>query len=69
MTENDIESRLDERRRLLLDDLLNNPTGLNLEALLDALIVVYDDCSSSTLRQGKAITEFLEYSKIFFFIY
>jgi serine/threonine-protein kinase MRCK len=36
---------------------------LSLESLLDALLCLYDECSSSTLRKEKAIAEFVDYAR------
>ena len=40
--------------------------SLSIEALLDALLVLYDECCNSTLRRDKNITEFIENGKISF---
>lgn len=33
------------------------------ETLIDALIVLYDECSNSSLRRDKTISNFIDYSK------
>lgn len=35
--------------------------SLSLETLLDSLVCLYDECSSSTLRKEKSIAEFVEF--------
>ena len=35
-------------------------TALSTEALLDVFLVLYDECSSSSLRKDKNIAEFVE---------
>jgi hypothetical protein len=35
-------------------------TALSTEALLDVFLVLYDECSSATLRRDKNIAEFVE---------
>lgn len=37
---------------------------LSLEALLDVLVCLYDECSSSTLRTERAISGFVEFCKL-----
>ncbi|XP_069117855.1 serine/threonine-protein kinase MRCK alpha-like isoform X2 [Argopecten irradians] len=41
----------------------SNGQALSLESLLDVLIVLYDECCSSTLRREKNISEFVEFAK------
>lgn len=71
MTENNninIESRVDEIKRLILNNSINNSTVLHIDGLLDSFIVLYDECCNGTLRGEKTIREFLEYGKLFYFI-
>ena len=37
--------------------------AFSLETLLDVLIVLYDECCSSTLRREKNVTEFVDYGE------
>ncbi len=60
-----IESLSDEIKRLILNSSTNDPTVLSIDGLLDAFIVLYDECSNGTLRGEKTIAEFLEYGKNF----
>ena len=62
----------DERQKVLeklyLGGVQNsNGQSLSVETLLDVLVSLYDECSSSTLRREKTVTDFVEYSKIFYF--
>ena len=57
----DIESRLSELERLLFNSSIKDQNVLGVEALLDAFIVLYDECCNSTLRREKTIAEFIEY--------
>jgi serine/threonine-protein kinase MRCK len=57
----DVESRLSELERLLFNSSIKDQTVLGVEALLDAFIVLYDECCSSTLRREKTIAEFIEH--------
>jgi hypothetical protein len=34
--------------------------AITVESLLDALIILYDECSNSTLRREKTVSDFLE---------
>ncbi|CAF1026594.1 unnamed protein product [Adineta steineri] len=61
----DVESRLNELERLLFNSSIKDQTVLGVEALLDAFIVLYDECCSSTLRREKTIAEFIEHAKSF----
>ena len=38
--------------------------SFSLETLLDALLVLYDECCNSTLRRDKNISEFIEHGKM-----
>jgi hypothetical protein len=66
---NDIESRLGELVQPILNNSINDPTGLSIEALLDGFLVLYDECSNSTLRQEKSIKEFVEHGNSLFLFY
>ncbi|XP_055372859.1 serine/threonine-protein kinase Genghis Khan isoform X2 [Condylostylus longicornis] len=45
-------------------DLPNNPgKSLSVEALLDALLVLYDECCNSSLRREKTVSDFIELVK------
>jgi serine/threonine-protein kinase MRCK len=37
--------------------------AFSVETLLDILIVLYDECCSSTLRREKSVSEFVEFGK------
>jgi hypothetical protein len=56
-----IESRSDEIKRLLLNNSSNDPSVLTIDGLLDAFIVLYDECCNTTLRGEKTIGQFIEY--------
>ena len=57
-----VESRYDKIKQLLLNDFRNDPTILNIDGLLDAFLVLNDECSKATLREDKPIKEFLKNS-------
>jgi serine/threonine-protein kinase MRCK len=57
----DVESRLNELERLLFNSSIKDQTVLGVEALLDAFVVLYDECCNSTLRREKTISEFIEH--------
>lgn len=57
----DVESRLNELERLLFHSSIKDQTVLGVEALLDAFVVLYDECCNSTLRREKTIAEFIEH--------
>ncbi len=61
-----IESRSDEIKKLILNYSVSDPAVLNIDGLLDALIVLYDECSNPTMKGEKTIKEFVEYSNILF---
>uniref|UniRef100_A0A915D0Z8 non-specific serine/threonine protein kinase n=1 Tax=Ditylenchus dipsaci TaxID=166011 RepID=A0A915D0Z8_9BILA len=42
---------------------LNGHSALSVETLLDTLLCLFDECTSSTLRKEKAIAEFVDYAK------
>ena len=41
----------------------SNGQAVSIETLLDVLVVLYDECCSSTLRREKSVTEFVEFGK------
>ncbi|KAM4691019.1 serine/threonine-protein kinase MRCK beta [Rhinophrynus dorsalis] len=57
--------RLKKLEQLLLDGPQRNEAALSVETLLDVLICLYTECSSSTLRRDKYVSEFLEWAKPF----
>lgn len=57
----DVESRLNELERLLFNASIKDQNVFGVEALLDAFVVLYDECCNSTLRREKTIVEFIEY--------
>lgn len=59
----DVESRLGELERILFNSSIKDQTVLGVEALLDAFVVLYDECCNSTLRREKTIAEFIEHGE------
>eukprot|EP00794_Sanderia_malayensis_P017614 gene17614-19368_t len=57
------EERLKDLETLLLTECNGKNSAASLEALLDTLLVLYDECNSSILRREKNVTEFLEFAK------
>lgn len=55
--------RLKKLEQLLLDGHQKTASSLSVETLLDILICLYDECSSSPLKREKHVTEFLEWGK------
>lgn len=41
----------------------HNGKSMSIEALLDCLLVLYDECCNSSLRREKTVTEFIELVK------
>jgi hypothetical protein len=66
---NNVESRCDGILQLVLNDSIKDPTVLNIDALLDALIALHDECSNAVSRGDKTVTEFLQYGNILFCCY
>ncbi|CAF1667799.1 unnamed protein product, partial [Adineta ricciae] len=58
---NSLESRCDEIKRLVINHCTSDSTVLGIDGLLDALLVLYDECCNVTLKKEKTIVEFLEY--------
>ncbi|ESP02928.1 hypothetical protein LOTGIDRAFT_110820 [Lottia gigantea] len=59
------EERLKKLERLYVGGVTNSDgNALSVETLLDVLIVLYDECSNSTLRREKNISDFVEFSKV-----
>lgn len=58
---------VDDRQRLLEHMLLQGPAladegvSLSMETLLDALLVLFDECANSSLRREKTVSQFLEF--------
>lgn len=61
----EVQSRLNELECLLFNSSIKDQTVLGVEALLDAFVVLYDECCSSTLRREKTIAEFIEHGSTF----
>lgn len=57
--------RLKKLEQLLLNGPQNNASSMSVETLLDILICLYNECSSSPIRREKYIAEFLEWAKPF----
>ncbi|RXN17931.1 serine threonine- kinase MRCK beta [Labeo rohita] len=57
--------RLKKLEQLLLDGHQKNDKSLSVETLLDILICLYNECSSSPLKREKHVTDFLEWVKPF----
>ncbi|XP_065113335.1 serine/threonine-protein kinase MRCK beta isoform X1 [Paramisgurnus dabryanus] len=57
--------RLKKLEQLLLDGHLKNDKSLSVETLLDILVCLYNECTSSPLKREKHVTEFLEWVKPF----
>ncbi|KAG7461207.1 hypothetical protein MATL_G00207690 [Megalops atlanticus] len=57
--------RLKKLEQLLLDGHQQKESFLSVETLLDILICLYNECSSSPLKREKHVTEFLEWVKPF----
>lgn len=59
------KERLKLLEQLIVTGVQNNPGQiLSIETLLDGLIVLYDECCSSTLRREKSITNFVDFGKL-----
>lgn len=48
-------------------DSINSGKIISVESLLDAIIILYNECSTSSLRREKTVSDFVETSKIFFY--
>lgn len=46
-----------------LESSLNTGKIVSIETLLDALVILYDECSQSSLRREKTVSDFLELCK------
>ncbi|XP_048856476.1 serine/threonine-protein kinase MRCK beta-like isoform X2 [Brienomyrus brachyistius] len=59
------EVRLKKLERLLLGGRREDETALSVEALLDVLLCLYDECSGSPLRREKHVADFLHWVRPF----
>lgn len=60
----DCKERLKQLEQLIVTGVQNNPGQIfSIETLLDGLIILYDECCSSTLRREKSITNFVDFGK------
>lgn len=58
------KERLKKLEQLYLRGVQNsNGQAVSVETLLDVLICLFDECSSSTLRREKSVSEFVEFGK------
>lgn len=66
LLENNID---DEKSNAILQTYTDNenlPVGrraISIEALIDALIVLYDECCNSSLRREKTVSDFIKLGK------
>ncbi|XP_072165583.1 serine/threonine-protein kinase MRCK alpha-like [Diadema setosum] len=61
---NQVEARLKRLEKLYLSGVQGaKGDTLSLESLLDVLVLLHDECSSSTLRREKSMTNFIEWAK------
>lgn len=68
MNDGAAERRLKELEGLFLNGPLRrlgngDAQAFSIETLLDILIVLYDECSNSSLRREKTVTDFLHLGK------
>lgn len=42
-----------------------NQKAISVETLVDAFVVLFDECCNSSLRREKTVTNFIEYGKFF----
>lgn len=50
------------------DAMISNHPGkpISIEALLDCLLVLYDECCNSSLRREKTVSDFIDIGKLIF---
>lgn len=56
-----LESRFDQIKRMIFNPSMDERSILNIDTLLDAFIILYDECSTVTME--KPVKEFLQYGK------
>lgn len=56
------EIRLNKLEKLYLEGFKGSGNGsvLSVESLMDTFVVLYDECSASTLRREKSVSDFLD---------
>lgn len=60
------KERLQKLEQLYLSGVQQSANqAFSIETLLDILIVLYDECCSSTLRREKSVSEFVEFGMYF----
>lgn len=60
----DIEKRIREFERIYLQGPVDSDgTVLSLESLLDAFLLLYDECVNSSLRREKIVNDFVKFGK------
>ncbi|XP_042876777.1 serine/threonine-protein kinase MRCK alpha-like isoform X2 [Penaeus japonicus] len=58
------ERRLRELEHLFLSGpVLSDGQSYSMETLLDVLLVLFDECTNSSLRREKTVSDFIEYGK------
>ena len=58
-----MDARVSELKRHILNYTLNDPSVMSIDGLLDAFVTIYDECCSPNIREEKVIGEFLEYGE------
>ncbi len=56
-----MDSHSSELKRRILNNTLNDPSVMSIDGLLDAFVVIYDECCNPNIREEKSIGEFLDY--------
>ena len=65
---NTAEHRLQELERVFLEGPMgSNGQSYSTETLLDVLLVLYDECTNSSLRREKTVSDFIEFGKYIFY--
>lgn len=44
-----------------------NKKAISVETLVDAFVVLFDECCNSSLRREKTVSNFIEYGKLIFY--
>ena len=67
--ENNAEKRVRKLEKLYSSPISDiNSEVFSIDTLIDALLVLYDECNTSLLKRDKHVAEFLEIGKLYTYV-
>lgn len=64
---NEIDIRWNQLEKFIRNKSMNDPISLSIDALMDAILLIYNQCSNITGKREKPLNDFVESSTKLFF--